>query len=160
MQLKKIFTALLFGSISLTGYGQAKGLNLKVITAYATKCIELDSIKDSLALYTCNLQIKVKKKNSYIPVISASDTTAFNSIVGLNKLKNFDFKIFMGNENEVKFILPVSVIILDSSYETKKIPAYLNNKIDKLFYYPPENEIVKTIYIPPVIIMIDKKKYN
>lgn len=160
MQLKKTFAALLFVSISLAGYGQTKDLKLKVITAYAIKCIELDSIKDSLALYTCNLQIRVEKKNSYIPIIIPSDTTAFNSIVGLNKLKNFDFKIFMGDEVEVKFILPVSVIILDSSYDPKKISAYLNNKIDRLFYYPPEDEKIKIIYVPPVIYMVDKKKYN
>lgn len=160
MQLRRITTILFLATFSLKAHSQSKDLNLILITKYTNNCINTSLIKDSTALYTCNLRISVEQKNSYQPIIESNDTANHKAIVGLNALKNFDFKPFMGNEKRVKFVIPISVIVLDSSYNPKKIDAHLMDRIDKLFYYSAKDEKMKIIYVPAVNMMIDKKVYN
>jgi len=161
MSIKLITTFAMLALASITTYGQFNIKDLHSINEYAIKHIKNDSVPDLSALITCNLKIIVDKKRHYKPEIVPNNLSAFNKIKGLNSLTNFDFKAIMGNVNSAVFILPVSIIVLDTRYQREILLNTVYNEMSELFYYPKNNEAFKEyIHLPPILMMIDKKKYN
>lgn len=158
----KIKTLLLLISIlifnSISGYSQTPHDELEKFNQFIRTKIELFQFKDSTALYTFNTQISVDKKRGYKPVIRSSDEYALNRILGLPNLYNYDYKKMMGRgDHYVKFILPVSIMIIGSS-DQKKISAYAMEQVSKLFFYPiEEEEHRKIVYLAPLMYTFDKK---
>lgn len=163
MRLKLTITLLAFILISLTASSQVTYKELARFFKFSSKNLNVsDPFRDSVAMYTCNIQITVESSNNFRPVISSTDTSVSNKIYNLDTLKFYDYKSMLGKDKKVKFILPISIIILDSKYEPKLLDAHdIFLKILKLFYYNKDkDDEYKIIHLNPIDVMVDKKTYH
>jgi len=126
---------------------------------FSNESIKGNLFKDSTAFYAFNIQISVDKKKGFVPVITNSNNTIANQLVGLTSLSEYDYKGMMGNNEKIKFIIPVAIIILDTKYN-HAIEPYIGIPISHLFYdSTKEDENMKIIYLEPIIIEFDKIIY-
>lgn len=149
-------SALIFSS--MYGYGQTPNEELEKFNHAIQNEIYSLPFQDSTAIYTCNIQISVDKKRGYTPVIKYSNRHVERLILGIHGLYSYDYRKLMGGSDYVKFILPVSIVILDKAGQ-KQIPAYIIDQLSDLFYQPiEEEEHRKIVYLSPIIRTLDKKK--
>lgn len=163
MRLKITITVLAIILMSLTASSQVIYKELTRFFAFSSKNLNVSKhFKDSVAMYTCNIQITIENNNNFRPVISSTDTSVSNKIYNLDTLKFYDYKSMLGKDKKVKLVLPISIIILDSKYEPKLIDAHdVFHKMAKLFYFNEEKDVkYKIIHLNPIIIMVDKKSYH
>jgi len=162
MRLKQTLFLLIILLGFLNSYGQLK--SEEVDNFYKTVWKNLNTkkhFKDSLAFYTCNLQIELSKSNNYKPLITSSDTTVSNRIENLEILQLYDFKKMIGKMEKVKLILPIGIVILNSKHGQKLIKTDELDKIMKMFYHPTTKDDRNMIfYLTPYLAYDDKIEYN
>ncbi|MEN0095924.1 MAG: hypothetical protein AAGB30_11115 [Pedobacter sp.] len=68
--------------------------------------------RDSVALYSLNLQLEVVrgKSGTIVKNISANDKLAFSIFPNYEKLKNLNYSLYMGGKNEIILVIPVLLI--------------------------------------------------
>lgn len=116
--------------------------------------------KDSTAFYAFNIQISVDKNKGYVPVITNNNETLANQLIGLKSLSEYDYKRMMGDNEHIKFIVPVAIIIKDTKYN-HNIDAEIGVPISYMFYASTKEEgNMKILYLEPIIIIFDKKIYH
>jgi hypothetical protein len=116
--------------------------------------------KDSTALYAFNVQISVDKNRGYIPTITNNNETLASQLPGLRSLMEYDYKGLMGENECVKFILPIAIIIFDSKYNNT-IEPYLGVPISYMFYASTkEDDNIKIVYLEPIIVEVSRKIYD
>lgn len=144
-----------------SAYSQTPYDELEKFYNFISKNTNADKMKDSLAMYTCNIKISVDKKMNYKPVVESNDAQVMELISGIEKLNTYDYRKLMGGSKSVIFILPVSIIILDSSYGNKRLDTNINKKISQLFYPPAEeDEHKKIVYLWPLNYLVAKRFYH
>jgi hypothetical protein len=163
MRLIMISIIILFNALGASS--QEKGRDKEIQRFFKFSSSKLDvqnSFKDSIAFYTCNITITVDSVNNFKPVISSTDSKVSDQIKNLEMLKSYDYSKLRGENKRVKFILPISIVILDARYGEKYIDAhYIWRKMGTLFHFSnKEDDGYKLIYLDPVNIMVDKKVYN
>ena len=163
MRLKFFFTIfyLLIGALAASSQVTYKELNR--FFKFSSQNLNIsNSFKDSLAMYTCNIQITVEGTRNAKPILCSTDTSVSNKILQLDTLLSYDYSRMIGKNKKVKFILPISIIILDSKYDPKLFDAHdIFLKVSRLYYFNKEkDDEYKFIHLNPISVMVDKKSYH
>lgn len=143
-------------------YGQVTEKINNDFISYAGSIIDPSQFKDSTAIYTCQLQLIVDRKNPLGALLSSNDTTVSRYLKHIETLKAFDFKGLMGNHERVCFRIPIAVTVIDSKYGKQSIDANSMSKYISMLYIVPAHMKNKlhTIQMFPLIVTIDKKIYD
>jgi hypothetical protein len=142
--------------------GQSRVDDVSDLHLRITDNITSKVFKDSTALYTFNIHIKVAKRNNYVPIIRSTNEMLFKDIIPAGLLQNLNYKRLINKTENVVLIIPVSITVLDSKQGEKFINlSSLDTKIDSLFYAKNKGEeYADILYLAPVIVTIDNRVYN
>ena len=77
-------------------------------------------LKDSVAIYTLNFELHIKKLNgkTIVTNITANDSLAFTIFPMYNKLKTINFTRLMGAKNNIRLVIPI--LIYGNSYDKQQ----------------------------------------
>ncbi len=134
--MKQIACIILFLFILSPLFGQPNMQLMNEFTALSNKYLKFDLFPDSTAMYTCNVEIVVGRGKKP-PIVTSNNLSVFKMLKGIDSLLlNYDFKRLMGKHRIVKFILPVCIVISDSSEGQKSLaPHNAIDNITKFAYY-------------------------
>jgi hypothetical protein len=162
MSVKKFVTFLILLLWANVVVGQSRMEAFSDLNLRITDNITSSLFKDSTALFTFNIQIRVGKRSNYIPAISSTNEQLSKDIVPAGLLQSLNYKKLMNKKENVILIIPVSITVLDSKHDEKITNlSSLDNKIDSLFYVRNKEEgYFDIVYLSPIIVTIDNRKYN
>jgi hypothetical protein len=161
MSVKKFVTLLILLLSANAVVGQVRMNDFSDLNLRITDNITSSLFKDSTALYTFNIQIKVGRESNYLPVISSTNEQLSKNIIPAGLLQGFNYKKLMNEKENVILIVPVSITVLDSKQDEKFINlSSLDNKLASLFYIGNKAASLDIFYLAPVIVTIDKRVYN
>lgn len=117
MKTAILFSLFLLGSLSL--FGQNNKIEPPILAVYRLFAEANPKLKDSLAIYAFNFELKISKRNGNTKVtcINANDTLAFILFPEYNKLSSIDYSSLMNSRSNIRLIIPV--LIYGSSPEKK-----------------------------------------
>lgn len=157
---------LLFFAFPLLTYAQRsnKYLEKQKITNFFRENLPWKTTKDSSAAYAFSFKVFVEKNlqgMAKVTSITASDSIAFQIYPKYKFLRTIDYEVFMGNDREAIFIIPVGLEIINSKGD--KVPrSDFFNDIMSLFHYRAmdntEPEI--SIYFKPILGRLNKQVFD
>lgn len=145
----------------LASNAQTQDPDSKTFIDFLAANLKMSEFADSSALYTCKLSVTFDRKKPLETTITSNNPLVSNKIEGIDNIKNFNFKPWMGKNRRMIFHIPIVVIVSDSSKEKQCIePHLISDKIVMLFaehgkYLPNSGSI--TMF--PLITLLDKKEY-
>jgi hypothetical protein len=141
-------------------FSQVPQAELMKFHEFSIRSIKENIFKDSTAFYAFNIQISVDKNKGYIPTMTNNNDTLAGQLPGLKSLMEYDYKGLMGENERVKFIIPVALTILDTKLN-RVIEPYISVPISYMFYASSkEDDNMKIIYLEPLIIEFNKRSYH
>lgn len=126
-----------------------------------------EALKDSVALYTFNIQIRVASKNKKASAQSvwASDSIAYKVFKDFEVLKTSDYSDFTNGKSVTLIVVPIAIIVSNHPGRSSdpRIPIMdLKEKIERLFDMTGKERMSsdEIMYLAPVVIFTDKTVYD
>jgi hypothetical protein len=110
MKNKTILTFLLV-LIFTSSFAQNKKADESAIAVYKLFSDANIDLKDSVAIYALNFEVKIKRLNgkSVVTSIAANDSLAFTIFPMYPKLAAIDFIPFMGTKSDIRLVIPILI---------------------------------------------------
>lgn len=130
------------------------------------KHLRTDSLKDSVALYTFAIKLKLSNisSRSHIENITINEQFALSLYKDFNFLKNIDFIPLMHGKKRISMVIPVMLLVSETNKATdhrikiddlpKKFKAFMN------YDHNRKSMTDKYIYLDPQVITIETKVYD
>jgi hypothetical protein len=110
MKKKIIFTYLIVFAALFT-FAQKQATEHPALTIYKLLSNESINLKDSLAIYALNFELRIvkKKEGTQVVSIAANDSLAFSLFPSYKKFYDIDFSSLMGEKNKFRLIIPILI---------------------------------------------------
>lgn len=122
LKYKKMKKLILIITLFASNFVQAQEKNfdepeIAIFKLFADAEIKL---KDSVAIYTLNFELHIKKLNgkTIVTNITANDSLAFTIFPMYTKLKTINFTRLMGAKNNIRLVIPI--LIYGNSYDKQQ----------------------------------------
>ncbi len=128
--------------------------------------IAKDSIKDSIAMYTFAISVKIEKRRKTVDIkeIKSNDTICYKiwpKLDSLLKGKGIDWGVLAPNKGISEIIIPISIIVMNHNNSSDNPTVSLLDMESKLNALFAKNIISKNcMYLHPMIVRMYKRTYD